>query len=1734
MSTSQKKKILLVDDDPFLQCLYRKTLEHEGFVLLTADDGIAAIQTLPQHSPDLVVLDLMLPKMDGLKVLESIRTDSRYHDLPVLILSNAYLPQVAQKAMKAGATSGILKSECSPKQLVKIIHEILQAAAGKDTEQSETKTSWIHNFLGRKTEATQLEKPVEKQMGSDNPEISTSIETQKELQKSWPTDIAMMRGVCLKYAKVAGTQEAEDHLKEIYRRLRLLSARSTMAEWSQISELSSAVEAMLFERGFNANKRMPQSAVQTMFQAVDCLEYLLKTGRTVRAKATRRARILLVDDDPVCNCANEMALKRVNFETVCAGDGVSALALLQNSVFDLVLMDINMPVLSGLEACEKLRELPGCKEIPVIFVTMQDDFKSRAQSVLSGGNGLIAKPISPLELIVKTLIFQLHPQLPKTAKEPAAGSAPKSNQCSPSTAPDSVKPAAPPLAPLRLVESPSKPAPAPPSSVKDAPVLAAGQPTAPAPPERTHEEQAAACALLMGELEAALARLQREKEQLQKAAVAHPEKHADLVAALSQNHREQAILIKKIEAAWLQFEAQQRIQPVAQSLVPPVANRSADRPEVTERIKDLTEALSAETGRYQSMEQQAINLRQQITERDRRTKELESGRAAAEQKASELAHDLTAETKRGEMARQQVAAMHQQWKGIEAELAAAKQEQTRLQAELAEQQKSLDLQAGKAADQTKYLEASRAAAEKKAAELTEALAVAAKRCEYAEQEIAGTHLQKKALENELAASKTMQAELNSQLCEQQKLLDLQAKQAVDQTKELEASRAVAEKKAAELAVALAVAASRCENAEQEIAGTRLQREALENELAASKTTQAKLRSQLSEQQKSLDVQAAKMADQAKDFEANRAAAEKKTAELAEALAVAAKRCESAEQEIAGAQLQRKALENELAASKTTQAELQRQLNEQQKSLELQTNKVADQAKDFEANRAAAEKKTAELAEALAVAAKRCESAEQEIAGTQLQRKALENELAASKTTQAELQRQLNEQQKLLEAQAAQFAGQTRELEAISAATQKKVGELAKALAAETSRSENAEKNSAALARQKSALESELAASNKAQAQLQDELAEQRQSLDAEVIKLTAQTAELKAGRALVDEQIRKFSEDLATEKKRCQAVRQQAVNLGTERSALEQELAASNQAQTDLRSQLAEQKQSLETQTHILEVNLSSLKDLEASQAALEQKIGALTQALAAETQRSETAEQQVADIRRERNTLTEQLTASDRAQADLNSQLAEQQQLVELTTAELEGFRRCASAEAARQEQMAKQMAETEKAKIDLEQQLVANRSLLAIREEANRAAEAELEQRRKEQEQLDRSFQEETARRRRTEAEVKNVQAQLNEKNRHLAQKCAEEQAALQRSAALQSLADKQQESLAQSEAKVANLKIELQQGYQQIKELESRHSALRAEVQELTTEGKASAKVIQELQAKTARLENEIESGRREHAGLRYAILDASRMGAKLNGARLQQERQKFEGMRQLAALLAQTPLSLAQRGLLADLQNSMDGQKNQHRNGQQFPAYPIEMPGFRSSEFSLDEVTESACGPVRAAAEAAGVTVRVSTGPAPAKIKGSAEHIHQLITLLTVSPLATSTNITAIDLRATLKIKGEAFGEINLRIALSSKENAQDLLDHLAQATTAAPSLQAAALNEAEFGLAAAWQLATALGARAGVELQNGQEVCLLLSVPVELNPDLNAYREEPPAQIGAQSNPRDEVLVESHH
>ena len=93
-----------------------------------------------------------------------------------------------------------------------------------------------------------------------------------------------------------------------------------------------------------------------------------------------------------------------------------ALNLLAGSPFDLVVLDVDMPGLSGFDLCTRLRAFPAHAKTPVVFVTGLTDFESRARSTLSGGNDFIAKPFLFMELAVKALTHVLRGQLAITRR----------------------------------------------------------------------------------------------------------------------------------------------------------------------------------------------------------------------------------------------------------------------------------------------------------------------------------------------------------------------------------------------------------------------------------------------------------------------------------------------------------------------------------------------------------------------------------------------------------------------------------------------------------------------------------------------------------------------------------------------------------------------------------------------------------------------------------------------------------------------------------------------------------------------------------------------------------------------------------------------------------------------------------------------------------------------------------------------------------------------------------------------------------------------------------------------------------------------------------------------------------------------------------------------------------------------------------------------------------------------
>jgi len=105
------------------------------------------------------------------------------------------------------------------------------------------------------------------------------------------------------------------------------------------------------------------------------------------------------------------------YETASVSDGSAALDTLSDNHFDLILLDINMPGMDGVEVMSKTAANSTSQDHTVIFVTLHGDFQTHAQSLLSGGDDLISKPISPLELIVKSTVFLLSTQGPRSRRD---------------------------------------------------------------------------------------------------------------------------------------------------------------------------------------------------------------------------------------------------------------------------------------------------------------------------------------------------------------------------------------------------------------------------------------------------------------------------------------------------------------------------------------------------------------------------------------------------------------------------------------------------------------------------------------------------------------------------------------------------------------------------------------------------------------------------------------------------------------------------------------------------------------------------------------------------------------------------------------------------------------------------------------------------------------------------------------------------------------------------------------------------------------------------------------------------------------------------------------------------------------------------------------------------------------------------------------------------------------------
>ncbi len=401
------KKILIIEDDQVVAGIYRNKYQMTGFVVEIAKDGEEGLLKLEAFQPDIVQLDLMMPKLNGVEVIKRIRAHPKFATLPIVVLSNSYLAHMVTEAWQAGANRCISKADCTPKTMMEIVDRLLEQKSAPAFPPAAPPPAAAP--LPVATMSSAFASGV-----AQTASTAADVEFQAELRSAFVDGardtMNTLRALLHNFLKATTPETRVATSGDLLRKVRSLTGNAGLAGAQRLAKMASAVEAFLSELQVKPEQITP-STLRTVAQSVDFIEELFKHCGPAESGQLPNSSILVVDDDPISRKAVIYALEKVGLKSLNLDEPNSALAILSSNTFELIFLDVDMPGMSGFELCQKIRALPAHAKTPVVFVTGQTDFDSRTKSMLSGGNDFIAKPFIFLELGVKALIHVFRSQL---------------------------------------------------------------------------------------------------------------------------------------------------------------------------------------------------------------------------------------------------------------------------------------------------------------------------------------------------------------------------------------------------------------------------------------------------------------------------------------------------------------------------------------------------------------------------------------------------------------------------------------------------------------------------------------------------------------------------------------------------------------------------------------------------------------------------------------------------------------------------------------------------------------------------------------------------------------------------------------------------------------------------------------------------------------------------------------------------------------------------------------------------------------------------------------------------------------------------------------------------------------------------------------------------------------------------------------------------------------------------
>ncbi len=382
-------RLLIADDDLGILEFLKDYLGNNGFDVETANNGKTVMKMIAASPPQLLILDLLMPDMDGFSILEQLRKNPDTQDLPVIILTAKDLTKEDSQRLSTAVKT--IKKEKLNKET--FLNQIKAALEGPDQTTSVTQpTSDLILVVEDNDIASEQITAALIDSGFDVVVSKDGEEGLAQVKYKIPAAIVLD----LMMPKVDGfgvLEQIRSKPQTATIPVLILTAKELTAD--ERSRLT-----------HNNVQQLIQKGTADRDQLVASVKRMLATSRLKPVKGPSETQsslgsILLVEDNPDNRLTVLAILEEEGFELFIAEDGKQGVQMVKEKMPDLILMDIQLPTMSGMEAIKAIKDDPATNKIPIIAVTARA-MKGDKKTILdAGADDYVSKPINPAELQAK-------------------------------------------------------------------------------------------------------------------------------------------------------------------------------------------------------------------------------------------------------------------------------------------------------------------------------------------------------------------------------------------------------------------------------------------------------------------------------------------------------------------------------------------------------------------------------------------------------------------------------------------------------------------------------------------------------------------------------------------------------------------------------------------------------------------------------------------------------------------------------------------------------------------------------------------------------------------------------------------------------------------------------------------------------------------------------------------------------------------------------------------------------------------------------------------------------------------------------------------------------------------------------------------------------------------------------------------------------------------------------------